>query len=194
MGHGDVGEGKPDHHEQQDGREADPLGKRPQYQAAGDGGKRSLEDHIDELGYADPLGEGCGNRVGGYPQQEELGEVAKEGTSFGEGQTIPIGYPENGGQTEDGKHLHQYGEHVFGANQTAVEERESGDRHQDDKRRGDDQPCVITLVDRDGWSRRSRFAGGGRGDLGGRFGRCYGFIAPGRTGEAKGSYQCQNCK
>ena len=199
--HGDIGEGKPDHHEDEHSREADAFGKGTQDQAAGDGGEGPLEHHIDQLGNTDTLAEGCGNRVRGDVIQEYLVKATEEGIPFGEGQTVAIDDPEYGGQGKYGEGLHQYREHILVSDQAAVEEGNAGNRHQDHQGRGYDQPGVVALVDCAGWGSHW---GGGRGSCcgcgisrchrGGCFRSRSGFIAPCWAGEAEGPHQRQNCK
>ena len=156
MSQWDIGEGEPDHREEQHGGELDALGERPHDKAAGDGSKGPLEHHIDQLADPDPLAEGGGDGVRGYTLEQHLAEGAVEIAPLGKGQRIAVDHPEHTDEAEQGKDLHQHAQHVFGPYQTTVEEGQTGDRHQDHQRRREQHPGVVTLVDCHGGNRRHR--------------------------------------
>ena len=145
--HRNVGEGEPDHGEQQHGRELHPLGESTDDEPAGNGGKGPLEHHIDELADPHPFAEGGGNRLGGHPDQQQLVERTVKGAPLGEGQRIAVDDPEHCDQAEQGEHLHQHTQHVLGAYQATVEQGQPRDGHQDHQGGRQHQPGVVSLVD-----------------------------------------------
>ena len=84
--HRNVGEGEPDHREQQHGRELHPFGETTDDEPAGDGSKGPLEHHIDELADPHPLVEGGGDGIRRHPGQQHLVKGAVEGAALGKGQ------------------------------------------------------------------------------------------------------------
>ena len=202
MGHRNVGEREPDHHEDQDRGELGTFSKGTDDQAAGDGCEGTLEDHEGQLGDDDTLGKSRTDRFRRDALQEELVQRAEELVALGECRRVAVDHPEQGNQREHGEHLHQHRQHVLAADETAVEQRKTRNRHQDDQRSADHHPGVIALVGhqrRCGCRRGFRGGGGGgcssRGgcrlngsgcDRGGRL-----FFSPGRRAEGDGADQGQ---
>ena len=86
--------------------------------------------------------------------RKSLREIADEGglsaAGFGragEGQRVAVDHPEDGDHAEAGEDLHQHREHVLGAHEAAVEQREARDGHQDDEDGRDQHPGGVALVD-----------------------------------------------
>jgi hypothetical protein len=101
---------------------------------------------IGQFGDDHALAEGGADRVDGDPLEEDLVEHAKEATAFGEGHRVAVDHPEHADQREGHEDLHQHREHVLGAHQAAVEQRQARDRHQDDQRGAGHHPGVVALV------------------------------------------------
>ncbi len=131
MSQRNVGKGEPDDREEQHGGKLDALGKGTDDKAAGDGGKGPLKHHIDELADTDPLAEGGRDGVRSDPLEQHLAEGAEHAVALGKGERVAVDNPEHADEAEQGKDLHQHAQHVFGAHQPAVEESQTGDRHQD---------------------------------------------------------------
>ena len=72
VGHGQVGEGEPDDHEQHHRREFHALGEGADDEGGGDGGKGGLKDDVGEFGDVDALAEGGGHRFHRDSIEEEL--------------------------------------------------------------------------------------------------------------------------
>ncbi len=157
-----IGESKPQRHEQQHRREFDPLRKRTHDQAGGDGGEGQLEGDVNVLRNHHALAEGRRGRVGVHPGQEQTREAAEKGVTLGEGDAIAVEHPQHADQAKRDEHLHQHREHVLGAHQAAVEKRESRDGHQNHQHCGNDHPRSVALVGHRRRRRRSRRCGRGR--------------------------------
>ena len=144
---------KPQHREQQHGRELDALGEGAEDQADGDRREGALEGHVDEPEMTTPFGEGGGDRIRRDALQEQLVEAAEEG-AFGEGDGVAVDDPQHADQREHREHLQEHRQHVLGAHQAAVEQGQAGDGHQNHEGSGNEQPGVVALV-RHGSRRRS---------------------------------------
>ncbi len=208
VGHRDVGQREPDHHEDQDRGELGAFGEGADDQAAGNRRKCPLENHEGQFGDADTLGEGCAYGIRRHTFQKELVEHAEERVALGKRRRVAVNHPEHGDQREDREHLHQHREHVLGTDQAAIEQSEAGNRHQDDQGGADHQPGVVTLVDLEnrccGYCGRyslgshAAYSGhAGHSHRGGnsaqrRSNRC--FFGKGRGTESDGADQCQQCE
>jgi len=179
VGRWQVGEGEPQHDEGQNRGKLGALGKRADDQCAGDGSKRALESHEDELGNDDALAEGGGGgkrALGRIPDtvQEQAVEATEEGGFFREGNRVAVDAPQHDDQREHHEHLHQHRQHVLRTHQAAVEQGQAGDGHQDHQQGADHHEAGIALVGdgRGGWrgSGRGRCGGSGRGVRHGRHG------------------------
>ena len=176
MRHRHVGERKPDHHEHQNRGELGPFGEGTHDQAASNRRKSTLEDHEDQLGNHYAFTERRPHRFGRDALQEQLVEGTKERATFRKGKGISVDHPEHCNQRKDDEHLHQHRKHVLGADQTTVEQCQAGNRHQDNQRSADHDPCVVAFIRN---RRRGRFRSGGGCRCSWRLGnRC----GDGRTG------------
>ncbi len=81
--------------------------------------------------------------------EKRLVEAADESlrrAAVAEGQRIAHGEPEQRHHAGDGEALHEDGQHVLGTHQARVEQRESGQRHEQHQRGGRDQPGGVARV------------------------------------------------
>ena len=150
VGNREVGQRKPGGDAEQYCRELDTFSPGTHDQRTGNGSKRTLEDHEGQLGNRDTFREGTGQRITGNALQQDLVERAKEGViqrmSFSKSDAIAIDHPQQTDQGKHHKHLDEQRQHVLLANQTAVEEGQTRDRHQDNKCGTNHDPGVIGLV------------------------------------------------
>ena len=163
--HREISEGKPDDHEQQHRGEADAFSEGTDDQAAGDCCEGTLEDDVGQFGDDDAFAEGGGDAIDGDPFEEEFIECADEGIAFGKGQRVTKRHPQHADQGEGDEDLNEHREHVLGANESAVEQGQPGNRHQDDEGGTDHHPGVVALVGDQGGSCRGNipFGQGGQG-------------------------------
>ena len=143
VGNRDVAEGEPEHAKQQHGAELHALGKRTHNQRHGDGGKGGLKSHEHIFGNGR---QGRRQGVGRDAFEEQAVEAAKEMTFPAKRQAVAVNRPQQRDQREDHKHLHQHRQHVLGAGQTTVEQRQTGDDHQDHQQRGGQHPGGVAAV------------------------------------------------
>ena len=66
--------------------------------------------------------------------------------AVGERQRVAHGQPQQRDDAGDGEALHEDGEHVLGAHQAGVEQRETGQGHEQHQRRGGDDPGGVAGV------------------------------------------------
>ena len=145
-----IDQDRPGDDEEDQRRELHPLGKGADDQRGRDHREGHLEDDEGRLGQIDAVREGRGEGVGVDALHQRLGEAADEQVeraAIGEGHRIADGDPEQPGDADDGEHLHQYREHVLGAHQAAIEERQARHRHHQHQRGGDQHPADVALVD-----------------------------------------------
>ena len=137
----------------------------PTISAQRDGRERHLEADVHVFRDHHAVGERLGVRVRRDAGEERLGEAADEGVegaAFREGQAVAVDHPQDDDDALDEEHLHQHRQHVLGAHEAAVEERQARDRHQQDECRGRHHPGGIALVGRRrGRRRRLRQRGSG---------------------------------
>jgi hypothetical protein len=165
-----VDEGQPQDGEQNDGRELDALGESADDQSRGNGRKGHLEADEDQFGNGRTLGEAFRHRGGIDARQEHLGETANEAvesTTIGKGKRVAVGDPQDHGDGGDHQDLHEDRQHVLGAHEATVEQRETGNDHQQNEDGGNQHPGGIALVDshgrRSGGGSRCRILGEGYG-------------------------------
>ncbi len=128
VGNRQVAQREPQHRKDHHGSKLDALGKGTDDQRHGDGGERGLERDEHILRHS---GHRTRERIRGDAHQEHLAEVAKEVAFAGEGQRVAVDGPQHGDQRKDREHLGQHRQHVLAAHQTAVEQRQTRDDHQD---------------------------------------------------------------
>ena len=82
-------------------------------------------------------------------EQERLVEAADEGlrgAAIGERERVAHGEPQQRHDAGDGEALHENGEHVLGAHQAGVEQREARQGHEQNQGRCGDDPGRVTCV------------------------------------------------
>ena len=157
-----IAEGEPQGHEGQHGRELHALGKGADDQAGGDTGKRSLVGGKQDFRNDHALAEGgsvgkSAGRVVPDAFHEQPVKAAEKCAAFGKRQAVAIHKPQHHDEREGHHDLHQHRQHVLGAHQPAIKQRQAGHRHHDDQQRADHHPGVIALVG----NRRRRCCGCG---------------------------------
>ena len=73
-------------------------------------------------------------------------EPAHEGAARPEGERIARSEPDERERAADDGRLRKDREHVLLSGHAAVKERDPGDRHEEDERRGDEHPDDVGLV------------------------------------------------
>jgi hypothetical protein len=86
-------------------------------------------------------------RVRRHPRHEDLAQAADERAAGAEAEAIKPDHPQQRDDAGDGKALHQHRQHVLGAHQSAVEQRESRQRHEQHQRGGAEQPGGVAAID-----------------------------------------------
>ena len=81
------------------------------------------------------------------PDRKSLSSEPRISAFAAEGQAVAVYRPQHGDQREHHQHLHQHREHVLGAHQAAVEQRQTGHRHEDYQQRRHQHPGHVALVD-----------------------------------------------
>ena len=142
-----VDEDRPQAHEPQHRRELHAVGEGAGDQRRGDDGEGHLEHHEDRLG------NGARDGIDAHAGEEEARQAADIGVdpaAVGEGERVADDHPDHGHQAGDGEALHDGGEHVLLAHHAAVEQRQAGDRHEQDERGGGEHPGGVAGADRSG--------------------------------------------
>ena len=140
MGHGIVDQQGPEAEEDGHGAELHALGEGSGDEGGGDDGEHELVDHVGLMGDGGGVG-GFGGEADSV--EEEIIEAADEAVSVAEGEGITDQRPEDGDEAHHGKALHHGAEHVFSADEAAVEERQAGAGHEQDEGGGDQHPGVV---------------------------------------------------
>ncbi len=156
---GEIDQRHPERDEKGDGAELHALGQGADDERRRDGRERHLEGDIDELGDNDAVGEGLDGRIHRHARQERFREAADEaveGAAFGEGQAVAVDDPDHADDGDRVEHLHQHGEHVLGADETAVEQGEARHGHHEHERRRREHPRRVALVRGRGVGREGR--------------------------------------
>ena len=130
----------------------DPVGQRAVYQQRPQHGESQHEAELHALGVSTEDQRRGDNREGQAEgstgevslrrcPEQQLAEVRSEqGVTIRGRQGVTGYHPGDGDNTGDRHALHEHGEVVFGADQTAVEQRKAGDRHKQDERRCGQEP------------------------------------------------------
>ena len=156
-----VDQQQPQRQEQRHGGELHALHQRADDQRGRDRREGHLEADVDQLGNVGADREGRGLRVRRHAGQERLGEAADERRRAArEGEAVADDGPQDGHDADRVEHPHQHREHVLGAHQAAVEQREARNGHQQHEHRGRQHPGGVALVD-------GRLGGRGRRGRGG---------------------------
>ena len=133
-------------------RELHPLGERADDERRGDRREGELKRQEGHFGNRHALREGVGGGLVGDAGEERLREAADDRAEAagagGEGQRVAVEDPQDRNQAEHREDLRQQRQHVLGANEAAIEQGETRDRHEDDQDGGDQHPGGIALVDR----------------------------------------------
>ena len=134
---------QPDRDEGEVGTEAHALGEGADHQRGRDDREHRLEHHEHVLGdrVAGP------ERVGRDPGEAELGEIADEGVARPEAQRVADQDPQHADDARRHHALHEQRQHVLRADQTRVEECQSGDRHHQHERGAGQHPGRVPGVD-----------------------------------------------
>ena len=135
-----IGERQPDHHEDQDRRETNALGERAHNQPDGNAGERALERHVNILI------EAAHQRGQFNVFQHHPVEVTKERVTRAERQRVTVNHPKHADQCKRHGNLRQHGENVFATDQTAVEQRNARNGHEQHQRGADHHKGVIGFV------------------------------------------------
>jgi hypothetical protein len=112
----------------------------------GDDREHHLEHREDVLG--DPVGVVAVRRGADAVEEEEFAapeDLAEEGAVevLAEDQGVTHGPPEDGHHAGQAEALRDDGEHVLGANEAAVEEKEAGERHEEHQGGADHDEGVV---------------------------------------------------
>ncbi len=148
----------PERDEQRHRRELHAFGERADDESGGDRREGHLEADIYQLRDVGIDTECRRLGVRRHAYQEGLREAADEIRPAGEGKAVTVKRPDDDHDAYGVENLHQHREHVLGADQTAIEQRQAGNRHQQHQHCRCQHPGVISLVD--GWLG----VGGGRGE------------------------------
>ncbi len=147
----------PQHDEDDQRAELDPLGERPDDQRRRDAGEGHLEDDIGVFGNVDVVREGRGVGRRRHAHQHGLGQPAEElRRPGGERLRIAPAAPDDRDDRHDHEHLHQHAEHVLRPHQAAVEQREARHRHHQHEQGRDQHPGGVALVRHVGLLNRGR--------------------------------------
>ena len=162
VGHGQVAESEPQGTEQQNGRELHAFSKRANDQGASDGGEGGLEGHESQLRDVNTFAKGGAQGFNRHAFEQEFVKGAEERIAGGEGDRVAVQHPQHINHRRHHKHLHQHRQHVFRADQAAVEQGQTGDGHEDDQHGGHGHPSGVAFVGHRGRCglRCSRFGGG----------------------------------
>ena len=148
--HREVDQGHPDTGEQQPGAELRTVGDRTGDQAGGDSREEQLEGDISHHG---ELG---GRIIGHEPIEAEVGgRAAEEAPRHGiaVGHRVPVDDPDDADEAERPHHHHQHVEHALGPRHAPIENRKTGDHHQDQGGTGQ-QPSGVARVQGNVFHRR----------------------------------------
>jgi hypothetical protein len=120
----EIDDRQPQHHEQHQRPELHAFGKGTDDQRRRDAGEGHLEDHEDEFGQIDVVREG--RRVGGIvtPARNALSSPPTERAARGEGHRIAPATQTSAATQDDHEDLHQHAQHVLGADEAAIEQRQ----------------------------------------------------------------------
>ena len=147
--HREIGQNDPQHDKHRVARKLDPLGERPQNKSGSNQSEHALEH--DERQFGNATGH---HRIDRDTVQKGFVETADNGSqriarlheSGAERPAIPESYPQNTDHSDDEHRLHDDAQYVFLAHQPAVEQRDSGNAHQQHENGGHDQPCRVARI------------------------------------------------
>ncbi|OQB96371.1 MAG: hypothetical protein BWX86_00802 [Verrucomicrobia bacterium ADurb.Bin122] len=127
---GEIDDKHPEGTEEDDSRELHALGDGADGERRGDDREHHLVDGEEAVG--DP-GRVVG--IGGHADiaEEDVVESAEEGPAWGKGEAVADGPPQQADDAGERKALGKDGEHVFAADQPAVEECQAGEGHKEDQ-------------------------------------------------------------
>src|SRR6185437_9353393 len=140
VGHGRVDDDGPEGEENSHGAELHALGEGSHDERRGNDGEHQLVDH-EGL-------EGDGGGVVGVRRQadrveKQMVQAADEGGSGVKREAVGEDGPENGDDGHHGDALHEDGQNVLAAHQTAIEKREAGAGHHQHERGADQHPGIV---------------------------------------------------
>lgn len=140
MGGWEVHDEHPEDAEEHDGGESHTFRNGTDGECGGDDGEGELVDGPDVVG--GPVGVGAG--VVADIAEECVRQSPEEAASLGEAETVTAGPPEEGDDSGECEALGEDTENVLFADESTVEESESGKRHEKDEGGTDHHPCVVT--------------------------------------------------
>ena len=152
VGEREVHQKHPAEHEQHQGAELHPFGDRADDQSRRDDREHQLEHREDVLRNPGRV-VGVRHRIDAR-EHRELGP-AEEGITRSESEAVADCPPEDRHHAGHPQALRHHAQHVFAADQTAVEKCEARQRHEQHQRRGCHHPAVVTRT-RTRHLRRSR--------------------------------------
>ena len=142
VGEREVDHEHPDRDEGQDGREFHALGDGAHDQGGRDDREHQLVHREDVL--RDPVGVVGVGRGRDVLEEEVFRAPQERAVEIGaEDQAVTKGPPEDRDETGDAQALGEHRQHVLLADQATVEEREAGQRHEEDERGARHHPGVV---------------------------------------------------
>ena len=148
-----INQGEPDAHEDQHRGELHALGERTDNQRRSDDREGHLES--DEHSLREQRRR-AGNARRRNTGEERLAHATEERIEVDdallhaggvEGNAVAINDPQDADQTGNGEALHQHGKNVFRANHTAVEQRQTGDGHEQHQRCRGEHPGGVAGIE-----------------------------------------------
>ena len=203
VGQREVDDEHPDRDEEQNRGELHAFGDRADDQRRGDDREHHLIHRKHVL--RNPVGVIGVGRAGDALQEKVFGAAEKRTVeALAENKAVAKRPPHDGDQARDTETLGEHGEDILPANEAAVEEGETGQRHEEHERGAGHHPSVVAgaghadqrsfdgidVIDV-GLERRDALFGGRRGRSGGRGGGRLG-VSLGQAGQ--GQEQAGECK
>ena len=131
--------------EQQHRAEVHALGKGADDQRRGDDREGHLEHEKDGLGHRRAGADGARPDIGEQCQVQAADPWLRL-AAVAEGQAVAEDQPQHRHERSDDHAVAQHRQHVLGAHQTAIEQREAGQRHEQHQGRGGEQPRRVGAV------------------------------------------------
>jgi hypothetical protein len=139
--HRRINQHQPERGKEQNRAELHPFHKRTDDQSGSDNRKRHLKHDEDRFGIGAP---------GGFttrdPAQTEMIEIPDPAVAVRKCQTVQASHPQHGGKAGDCEAVHQNGQYVLHPYETAIEQRESWQRHEQNQDRRGNHPCRVSRI------------------------------------------------